>query len=314
MAFHTRVGALRPRIAVLAAALLSAASLAIAAPSPAATGPRLSVNDAQVVEGSGGYVYLAFTVRLTNPTGRLVTVDYRTSSGTAAVQSDYGPARGELSFRGTKVVKRIYVPIFGDAVPEADETLRVTLSNPSGASFGDRFGVGKILNDDEATLSMSLAGNGPGSVSSSPAGINCGVDCSQTYAYATVVTLTAVPEPGSTFDGWSGGGCAGVDPCDVTMDQAQEVTATFSLDTFELAVLLAGSGIGSVASWPGGINCPGDCSEAYAAGTTITLTATADPGSAFTGWTGGCAGADTTCQVSMTQVRNVTATFDLQSG
>ncbi|MCB0052496.1 MAG: hypothetical protein KDE24_23465, partial [Caldilinea sp.] len=56
-------------------------------------------------------------------------------------------------------------------------------------------------------LSVSLAGTGGGSVSSEPAGIACGADCSEDYGYNTLVTLTATPDSTSTFDGWSGAGC-----------------------------------------------------------------------------------------------------------
>jgi hypothetical protein len=75
-------------------------------------------------------------------------------------------------------------------------------------------------------LTVSKAGTGAGIVTSSPAGINCGSDCSESYTYNTSVTLTATPTMGSKFTGWSGG-CTGTGSCVVTMDQARSVTATF---------------------------------------------------------------------------------------
>ena len=54
------------------------------------------------------------------------------------------------------------------------------------------------------TVTVSRIGNGRGTVTSSPAGINCNNDCSQLYAQGTVVSLTAVPANGSNFAGWSG--------------------------------------------------------------------------------------------------------------
>jgi len=56
-------------------------------------------------------------------------------------------------------------------------------------------------------LTVTPAGTGSGTVSSSPAGITCGTTCSTTYSSGTGVTLTATPATGSTFAGWSGGGC-----------------------------------------------------------------------------------------------------------
>jgi hypothetical protein len=82
-----------------------------------------------------------------------------------------------------------------------------------------------ILN--QHLLEVSRTGSGSGQVTSSPAGIICGGDCSETYDYGTVVTLTAVADTGSTFAGW-GGACSGMGSCVVTMDGAKSVTATFT--------------------------------------------------------------------------------------
>ena len=89
---------------------------------------------------------------------------------------------------------------------------------------------------------MTLAGDGSGSVSSSPVGIDCPTDCSEAYDDGTVVTLTAVAATGSDFSGWSGEGCSGTGTCQVTMDAARSVTATFDPEptpTFLLTVTLA---------------------------------------------------------------------------
>jgi hypothetical protein len=161
------------------------------------------------------------------------------------------------------------------------------------------------------TLSVTRAGTGPGSVTSAPAGIDCGNDCAGDFDYGTEVTLTAVAPNGSHFAGWSGDGCSGASSsCTVTMDQARAVTAEFSLETRSLAVNKAGNGSGSVTSAPAGIDCGSDCSESFDYGKSVTLVAAAAAGSEFTGWSGGgCAGTASTCTVTMDQARTVTATF-----
>ena len=78
------------------------------------------------------------------------------------------------------------------------------------------------------TLTVTKSGTGNGTVTSSPAGINCGNDCNQSFAQGTVVTLTAVPNGNSTFAGWSGGGCSGTGPCVVTMNASTTVGAQFT--------------------------------------------------------------------------------------
>jgi subtilisin family serine protease len=67
-----------------------------------------------------------------------------------------------------------------------------------------------------------------GVVSSSPAGISCGSDCSETYTAGTAVTLTASAPAGTVFSGW-GGACAGTgNTCTVTMNEAKAVSAGFA--------------------------------------------------------------------------------------
>ncbi len=77
-------------------------------------------------------------------------------------------------------------------------------------------------------LSVQKAGDGVGTVTS-PAGIDCGVACSGSYAAGTVVTLTATPATGSSFAGW-GGNCSGTGNCTLTMSAARLVSAEFAPD------------------------------------------------------------------------------------
>ncbi len=77
-------------------------------------------------------------------------------------------------------------------------------------------------------LSVSNEGTGSGTVTSSPSGISCVSACSSSYGIGTSVTLTATPLSGSTFNGWSGGGCSGTGACVVTMNATTSVTATFA--------------------------------------------------------------------------------------
>ncbi|MGN6587783.1 MAG: PKD domain-containing protein [Solirubrobacterales bacterium] len=75
-------------------------------------------------------------------------------------------------------------------------------------------------------LTVSKSGSGGGTVSSLPAGINCGLVCSHAFDEGTKVTLTATPATGSQFKGW-GGACIGTGSCEVTMSAARAVTASF---------------------------------------------------------------------------------------
>ena len=78
-----------------------------------------------------------------------------------------------------------------------------------------------------ALVNLTVGVAGSGSVTSSPAGINCGNVCVASFAPTTMVTLTAVTSGGSTFAGWSGA-CTGTGACNVTISVATSVTATFT--------------------------------------------------------------------------------------
>jgi len=163
------------------------------------------------------------------------------------------------------------------------------------------------------TLTVSKSGTGNGTVTSSPSGIDCGSDCSESYNQGTSVTLTATAASGSIFGGWSGA-CSGTGTCTVTMNAAKSVTATFNPQAvgYTLTVLKSGTGIGSVTSSPAGINCGDDCSETYTKVQKVKLTAKADASSTFVGWSGGGCSGTKTCTVTVDTVVTVTADFALK--
>ena len=161
-------------------------------------------------------------------------------------------------------------------------------------------------------LTVTKTGTGSGTVTSSPAGINCGATCSAKFTSGVTVTLAATPAAGSTFVGWSGA-CTGTGACTVSMTASKTVTATFNTTTagtYALTLYKIGTGLGTVASNPAGINCGTGCVANFTSGRLVTLTATPTTGSTFTGWGGACAGTARTCTVTMSAARVVTATFN----
>src|SRR5580704_5935545 len=88
-------------------------------------------------------------------------------------------------------------------------------------------------------LSVVPAGNGSGTVTSSPSGINCGGTCNASFQQGTQVTLTATAANGSTFAGWSGGGCSGIAPCIVTLGANTSVNASFVANSAANLTLVA---------------------------------------------------------------------------
>jgi plastocyanin len=83
-------------------------------------------------------------------------------------------------------------------------------------------------------------------------------------------------------------------------------------DRFVLTLTRSGNGSGAVVSSPPGLDCGTLCSASFDAGTQVTLTASADAGSDFGGWSLGCSGANTTCSITVDQTSSVGASFVLQ--
>jgi hypothetical protein len=203
--------------------------------------------------------------------------------------------------------------------PNASCTIEVTFTPASrgpraaslnvngGAFFAALTGTGQ----DSVTLTVTKSGKGGGTVSGGP--IACGATCSasvtRTSTTDPVVTLSAVPDAGSVFGGWSGA-CTGTSTtCAVTMSQARTVNAEFDLQPVGLTVVLRafGTATGSIASSPAGISCTAPCTQTanFPPGTAVTLTSTGGPNV----WWGSPACTGSTCAVTVNSASTVTVSL-----
>jgi hypothetical protein len=171
--------------------------------------------------------------------------------------------------------------------------------------------VAQFRSGGAATRTLTVLKTGTGTVTSSPSGISCGATCSAPFVAGATVTLTATPPSGTSFTGWSGGGCSGTGTCSIVMNADTIVSASFSAPpgTHSLTITLAGSITGMVVAVPpASLFCPSNCSVNLTAGTSITLSASSNNGSTFTGWGGACSGTGT-CTVTLNSDVSVTANF-----
>jgi hypothetical protein len=123
---------------------------------------------------------------------------------------------------------------------------------------------------EEFSVSVSPATDG--SVTLDPPG--------GTYTAGTSVTVTAAPDAGFGFVGWNGDLSGAANPETLVVDSDKTVGASFTSQQYTVSV--APSSGGSVTLDPPG--------GSYLAGTLVGVTAVADPGNVFTGWSGDLSG------------------------
>lgn len=219
-------------------------------------------------------------------------------------------------------------PIVIPTTPPAGLTLPATLNfssgtfdadiqtalTPAGLTLVSEPAATTHLQSSFKTLSVTIVNSG--TVTSSPAGINCTAGtCAAVFTTGTVVTLTAT---GTGFTGWTGSGCSGTGTCVVTLNADSTVTATFPVapPPATLTISNAGTGTGTVACKVAA-GAFGACAPSYPNGTALTLQATANSGSTFTGWSNGtgnatvCNNTTTNCAITLTANSAVTANFSL---
>ena len=176
------------------------------------------------------------------------------------------------------------------------------------------------------TITLAGAGVGSGAVALVPAAsLNCNLDagvatgtCQQSYSDGSTLTLIASVNPNSDFSSWTGCDTINGTQCMLTLNGNRTVTATFSLKNRTLTVDGSGDGEGTVTS--NNINCmitttmmpAGVCMDTLSDGDAVSLTATANTGSVFSGWSGACTG-NGVAQITMDASKTCTATFALQT-
>jgi hypothetical protein len=157
--------------------------------------------------------------------------------------------------------------------------LNLTSNDPNNSSVKYNLSCAGVDLTQLVDLTVATAGSGSGSVASQPTSTeSCGATC-LSYAKETPVTLTAIPDPGSTFTQWHGD-CSGTQATvTVNMNQSKTCTADFepavvvAPTSNQLTIKIVGSG--TITSQPDGLDCPDTtCSASYPNDTTVTLTTT----------------------------------------
>lgn len=161
------------------------------------------------------------------------------------------------------------------------------------------------------SLHLNITGNGK-VTSSYSSSFSCTTTCDEDLiAHSTHIMLTAIPDTGKKFLGWSGD-CTGMTTtCNLDVTRDMTVTANFTAAPITKKLTINKFGNGTVTSSPAGISCGSTCNKEFASGSTVTLTAKPDIGATFIEWKN-CtpvANKPLQCTVKLTTNKNVTATF-----
>jgi len=147
------------------------------------------------------------------------------------------------------------------------------------------------------TLSLSKTGNGSVKVN----GALQSLPWSGQFSSGGQVQLDAVPDGGWSFSNWSVDLTGSTNPSSITMSGNKSVTANFTQDQYSLTLAVNPSGVGSVTKSPN--------KATYVYGEQVQLTAAANPGYTFSGWSGSASGTPNPVMITMNSAKNVTANF-----
>jgi len=241
--------------------------------------PWNSGNSPAGIAVSASRVYVAVSAENTAD-----VIDATTNMKVASVPVGASPFGVAVDQSGAKV----FVGNSGSGRMSMIDTATNTVTGPSVAVGPSPLVFGAFVGTPSFTLTTGVSPSGAGTIT--PA--------TGRYDAGTQVTVTATANTGYEFTGWSGA-CTGTGSCTVTMTSDQSVTANFKLVQYTLTTGTSPSGAGTIAPASGG---------KYDHGTQVTVTAVANAGYQFTGWSGACPGTGP-CIVSMTSDQSVTANF-----
>jgi len=179
----------------------------------------------------------ATDIVVTNPLPPSVTVNTPLPSECAMSGSDVVCQIPSLNFSSIYEIALSVTPTATGQISNTASVNSTSSIDPNQVNDSDTLVV-QIDPVPDGNLSVSNIGSGSGTVVSSPAGINCGSDCSEDYPGGTAVALTATPAPGSVFAGWDID-CAGSsgNTCNLTMDADKATNASFTLSSGPVADL-----------------------------------------------------------------------------
>ena len=282
---------------------------------------------------------LSLAVDATAPTIKTLTFDGTAATLTLseAVWSPSAPAVGDFAVTEDGTAVSVSAVTAATSAETASATITLTtaaaltgaqvslmytpnadVSRRPRDAAGNELAAQTVQASRQATLSVTaptIGGYVTGTDGSGTKVIDCGsgarTDCTVTVNSGSALTLTATPDSGYLFGGWSGG-CTGTESsCSVTVNGDVGVTATFGLArTLTVTAPSNGTITGTDAGGEQIIACGTDCSATLIDGASVTLVAAPASGYALSAWGGACSAETTSsCALTMNADKSVSATF-----
>jgi hypothetical protein len=158
---------------------------------------------------------------------------------------------------------------------------------------------------------LTVQVEGAGKVTSTPAGIDCGVACRTKFDSGSEVQLTVQPASGSIFTGW-GGACQGQkETCTIKLDGPTSVTVALA-KLHRVEIQKRGDGRGVITSDPPGIDCGTKCGGEFAANTKLAIDVKPEMGVKVVE-VGAC-GSKLPCTVDVRAPLNIAVVLDVVPG
>jgi CSLREA domain-containing protein len=225
--------------------------------------PSMSIDNPSIVEGSSGSANVHFSVVLSNPSSRPVSISWSTADRTAASGADYTPASPQTLIIPAGVsAASLSVAVLGDGVVETNETFAVILTAPENATIADGDGEATIIDDDgtpSLTVSDATVVEGNSGASTLVFGVTLAPLSSQVVSvgYTTVAGTASAGSDYSTTTGtllFTAGQPSQTITVPVLTDSLAESVETVMLQLFEAggAVIVRGLATGTIIDDDGG--------------------------------------------------------------
>jgi len=190
---------------------------------------------------------------------------------------------------------------------QVKSAMQNTAADRGASGYDNTYGSGLVdalaaVSSVMPTVSISKGGTGSGTVTSNPSAVNCGSTCQGSFIYNSQVALTASAASGSTFSSWTENGSvvSSSTTYTFTLTSSRALVANFAGANYTISVSASPSAGGTVSG--GGT---------FAAGSSRTVTASANSGYAFTNWTenGGVVSSSASYTFTLNSNRTLVANF-----